>query len=217
MADWHPNAIRQPLGGGTYTGGKPKIVWHTTEGSTYPGPQIYHGTNPHFTCDFKQRKLYQHTPISQAARALAHPAGTGDTNNDNCVQIELVGFAAESGTKWSVADYAYIADLARWIEANHGVPNKAIMPWGAPRFTWPFWHAFSGHCGHRHVPSNDHTDPGTGFRIQLVLAGGKTPDPRVKKWRRQLRRIRTVAKFLGWLPGLKRAAENRKRWIREHS
>lgn len=214
MADWYPEAIRQPLGGGTYTGGRPKIVWHTTEGRTYPGTSIYHGTNPTFTCDFKRRKTYQHCAISQAARALMHPPGTGDTNNDNAVQIELVGFAAESGS-WTADDYAYIAKLARWIEVNHGVARKAISPWTHARLGWSEWHAFSGHLGHMHVPSNDHTDPGVGFRVDLLL--GKAPDPRVKKWRRQLKLIRGVAKFLGWRKGLKRAADNRKKWIKEHS
>lgn len=171
MADWYPRAIRQQLGdaGGFVGNGAPKLLWHTTEGDSYPGTGIYHGTNPHFTCDFKRRKTYQHVPLSRAAKALAHPANRGQTNKDNVIQVELVGRAAGSG-HWSAGDYAYIADLARWIERNHGVPRKASVSFSNPRrLGWTEWHKYAGHIGHVHCPYNDHTDPGKGFRIDLVI------------------------------------------------
>ena len=75
---WYPRAIRDPYPGGTFTCGQPKLVWHTTEGSSLPR---YAGSNPTFTLDPKTGKCWQHVPITQAARALEHPAGevqTGD-------------------------------------------------------------------------------------------------------------------------------------------
>lgn len=176
---WYPDAVRQPLdGSGAYSGGKPKLLWHTTEGATYPGTSLYHGTQPHFTCDFKKRKTYQHIDLNHAACALMHPSGTGETNHDNVVQVELVGFSAQSG-HWTKADYAYIAKLARFIEHERGVPRQAGVSFSHPqRFTWGAWHNYSGHCGHVHAPYNDHSDPGVGFRIDLVLARGSAPSPR---------------------------------------
>src|SRR3954454_3014035 len=101
----HPHAVQQPLGdSGPYDTSYPaRIVWHTTEGDTYPGPSIYHGTNPHFTCDFKRKKLFQHCPIDRSAKALVNAAGGVETNHANAVQVELVGRASQSGT-WSDAD-----------------------------------------------------------------------------------------------------------------
>lgn len=213
MADWYPAAIRQPLGdSGPYTGGAAKLLWHTTEGDTYPGPFIYNGTNPHFTCDFKRRRVYQHVPISRASKALLHPAGTGETNHDNVVQVELVGRAAQSGT-WTKEDYAFIATLARWIEVNHGVQRKAIVSFAKPvRLSWSNWHLSSGHCGHVHAPFNDHTDPGTGFRIDLVL-GSAAEDRKRAAWTRHLTALRAFAKRHGWTKANRTLARELKRLL----
>jgi hypothetical protein len=166
----NPHAKQQPLGdSGPYdTSYPPRIVWHTTEGDTYPGPQLYHGTNPHFTCDFKRKKLYQHTPIDLSAKALVNGLGGVETNHANAVQVELVGRAAQSGT-WSDEDYAFIHELARWIEDNHNVRHHAADPWTQPRFSQAHWRRFAGHCGHMHVPENDHTDPGMAFHHEQVI------------------------------------------------
>lgn len=215
MADWHPDAVRQPLGdSGPYTGGQPKLLWHTTEGDSYPGPQIYNGTNPHFTCDFKRRKLYQHTPISRASKALAHPAGTGETNHDNVVQVELVGRAAQSGS-WTRDDYAYIAELARWIEASHGVPRRSGVSFAKPvRLPWVVWHEYAGHCGHVHAPANDHTDPGTGFRIDLVLDVLAVGSARKRaRWTARLAAVRAAAKHHGWTKPRRTLARQLKRLL----
>lgn len=213
MADWFPGAIRQPLGdAGPYTGGAAKIVWHTTEGDFYPGPGLYNGTNPHFTCDFKRRRVYQHVPLSRASKALMHPSGTGETNHDNCVQIELVGKAAQSGT-WTKEDYAFITVLARWIEANHSVARRTIVSFAKPvRLSWSNWHLSGGHCGHVHVPSNDHTDPGTGFRIDLIL-GDVNAERKRARWNRRLAVVRALSKRSGWSKPRRTLARQLKRLI----
>jgi hypothetical protein len=147
---WHPDAKRQPLeDAGPFTGGRPKLLWHTTEGGTYPGTSIYHGTEPHFTFDFKLGRLYQHVALNRSAKGLEHPAGTGETNHDHVIQVELVDFAARAGL-WTSAEYARIAALARWIEANAGVPRSCGVSFANPtRLTWTAFHNYAGHLGPR--------------------------------------------------------------------
>src|SRR6266403_15617 len=121
MAVWHPDAKRVPYSdAGPYVTAAPKIVWHTTEGVSLP---TYSGSAPHFTFNAETGSLWQHIPIDRSAKSLEHPSGTVETNHANCVQVELVGYAKDAGT-WSTTVYARIAQLARWIESNHGVPSR---------------------------------------------------------------------------------------------
>ena len=82
-----------------------------------------------------------------------------------------MGFARDT-PGWSRAHYRTIAGLARWIEKAWGVPRRAGVPFrpGAPRMGGVEFFRYAGHCGHEHVPLNDHVDPGA-FRINLVLNG----------------------------------------------
>lgn len=180
MTLWYPKAIKHPLNdAGPFTGGGPKILHHTTEGDTYPGPSLYHETQPHFTCDHRKRTIFQHVPLNRASKSLLHPSGTGETNHDNVIQIEHLGHAATSGD-WSKDDYAFIADFCRWIEKQTGCPRSCGVSFSHPkRMAWQDWHRYAGHLGHVHAPYNLHTDPGYGFRIDLVLANGQpAPSPR---------------------------------------
>lgn len=175
MPVWHPDAKRVPSSdAGSFTGGKPKTLWHSTEGPTFAGALstlVSKGVEPHFLLGPKTGELAQFIAIDRAAKALAHPAGTGETNRDNVVQIELVGFAAQT-QDWSDAEYAHIAKLSAWIHENHGTPNHCGVIFAAPgqarRLSWPDYHAYSGHLGHEHAPSNDHEDPGA-LRIRKVF------------------------------------------------
>jgi N-acetylmuramoyl-L-alanine amidase len=175
MADWHPHAIRVPgRTAGHHKGGGRKIVWHTTEGSTASNAiAAYraHGGWPTFTLERRKGgryRLYQHMGLSEAARALKHPSGP-ETNRANAVQVELVGFARES-SGWSRGHYKVIARLARWIEQNWLVPRTASVRFGsgAARMDGMEFYNYAGHCGHQHVPLNDHTDPGS-ILIDRVL------------------------------------------------
>jgi len=165
---WHPDARRagvvSPVGP---LSGPPRLVWHTTEGYGLPS---YVGSNPHFTLDPKTGVLYQHQPVTGAARALANASGGVETNTRGAIQVELIGFAAQTQT-WSDDTYAEVAELARWIEKHCGVPRSCDVTFGGPpgqRMSADKWNAYSGHCGHQHVPENDHWDPGA-FRIDKVL------------------------------------------------
>lgn len=180
MTDWYPGATKVPgrSAGSHAAGSGPKIVHHTTEGSSTAGAVgAYRGSGswPHFTIEWtgSRLKVTQHLPVSVAARALAHPSGP-ETNRANCVQIEHVGFA-RSTEDWPAARFAAVADLCRWIERQTGCP-AATGPgtqWGKdhpPRVSGVSFFKGSGHYGHQHVPGNDHWDPGQ-FDIARVLAG----------------------------------------------
>lgn len=183
MAAWHPRAIRIVYPSmGPYLGGGRKLLWHTTEGYSLPR---YSGSNPHFTLNPATGQLWQHQPITEPSRALVHSPGTPETNRANVVQVELIGFAAQTHD-WPDAYYGNIAALARWIEANHGVPSKSTVAFTstathqARRMIGMEFIAYSGHCGHEHAPPNNvHWDPSR-FRIGDVLADpvpAPVPDP----------------------------------------
>lgn len=174
---WYPIAIRDVFkdSGGFIDGYEWRGVLHTTEGTTYAGarPSYAAGNSPHFTVSFETGafKVWQHIPLNKAARALAHPAGTPETNRARCIQIEIVAKAASSGTLQR--EYlAGIGRLMRWIESNTGIkrtaldfkgPNEGIVLAKATspiRLSGAAWTKFNGWCGHQHVPFNAHWDPG---------------------------------------------------------
>lgn len=151
-------------------------VLHTTEGDTYAAARSAYGAGvaPHFTVSFEGGvfQAWQHISIDRAARALAHPAGTIDTNRLRCIQIEIVGHAASAGTL--PKQYLDgIGKLMRWIESNTGIPRSTGVQFHSDkdgivlaRDTSPIrlsaqdWVAYQGWLGHQHVPVNDHWDPG---------------------------------------------------------
>ncbi len=172
MKDFFPDAIHTPAirDAGTYTGGGRKIVHHSTEGSSFAGAHAAFRANddfPHFTDTFEGGvyRVHQHIPLSRAARSLEHPAGTGETNRDHCIQIEHVGFAAHMH-EIPEGYIAGIARLCRFIEAQFGVKRVAPFTFTSPgiahRLDEARFHTFSGHIGHQHVPNqrHGHSDPG---------------------------------------------------------
>lgn len=163
---WHPDAVENqtaaPL---SWVPGQPKIVWHTTEGSSLPG---YDGSQPHFTLEPKANKLWQHVPIRGGSYALQNASGGVETNRARAIQVELIGFASET-QGWSDEAYANIARLARWIEKHAGVPRTCGVTFRSDSThkvaNFP---SYTGHLGHQHVPENTHWDPGL-FRIDKVI------------------------------------------------
>jgi hypothetical protein len=183
---WCPFADRHEIPGqpgtGSMLGGQPKIVHHSTEGDGIAGAIATYaktGDLPHFTDTFEggRYRVVQHLPLNVAATALKHPPGTGATNRDNVIQIEHVGHAATS-SGWPVGYLDEIAVLCRWIELQTGCARAVILPFipGGMRLPWSVWHSSSGHCGHMHVPFNDHVDPGA-MDIGHVLSAGQQPTP----------------------------------------
>lgn len=174
---WHSGAKRVIIPGatvGTFIGGcRPKVVWHTTEGGLGGLEATYRasGSIPHFTIAHVdgKRVLWQHVDTAHSVSALEHPRGTPDTNRALAYQVEIVGFAAESGG-WGDSRYHYLNLLAQWFHRHHKVPMTTDVKWRHPtRIGAQSFLTYSGHCGHVHVPNNRHTDPGTGFHIGKVL------------------------------------------------
>ncbi|WP_139246032.1 hypothetical protein [Geodermatophilus amargosae] len=145
---------------------------HTTEGPSITsavGEFTAHNSWPHLTIDPIAKQAVQHVPLDVAARSLAHPLGTPETNRANCVQIEIVGIATESPT-WSSDSLEFIAGWMRMVEEKVPIPRQSGMVFksypasaglaNGVRMNAADWAVFSGWCGHQHVPHQDHGDPG---------------------------------------------------------
>lgn len=161
------------------------IVLHTTEGSIWPSYEGG-GKAPHLTVmplmTRAQLVWRQHFPLERSARALAHPAGTVETNNRGVIQIELVGTCVRRGPgmHWpTAAPWALrgLAQMIAWAMGQFPIPLLAPASWpvypasagkSAARMTPSQWLAFEGICGHLHVPNNLHGDPGD-FPIQRLI------------------------------------------------
>lgn len=177
--------------GGTFTGGPPKGVLHTTEGGSWPG---YEGgaTAPHFTVLPNRVAgtivVRQHTPVSLAARALMNEPGGVQTNRDSAIQVELVGSCDPKQQRsamyyWPHADRKMLSALAtfmRRLEAQCGIARRGIAPFlpypasygnrQGQRLSLSSWDNYCGWVGHQHVPENDHGDPGS-LDIKALVTG----------------------------------------------
>ena len=170
---WYPHAKKEELeNSGPFLTTSWRGVLHTTEGSSYAGALAAYKANrsaPHFTVSFEGGvfRCWQHVPIDRAARALKNTFGGVETNRTRCIQIEIVGRAATSGSL-PPAYLDGIGRLMRWVEYQTGLPRTGpgrafAHKYGQSglRFTFAEWKTFSGWCGHCHVPENTHWDPGT--------------------------------------------------------
>ncbi|WP_246460593.1 hypothetical protein [Streptomyces himalayensis] len=174
------------------------IAWHSTEGTSLPS---YGGGSsaPNFTAkpDFGAKRLvwFQHFDFDTSSRALRNLAGGVQTNTLNVCQVEIVGTCdPTTHTKWTQAGYPHLytpelpdwairdlAAFAKWAHDNHGVPLTSGLTFKAypssygangVRMTGSQWTSFKGHCGHQHVPENDHGDPGA-FPMAAILTAAK--------------------------------------------
>lgn len=179
------------------------VVWHSTEGTSLPD---YGGgaSAPTFTAvpDFRAKKIkwYQHFGVDESARALRNLSGGVQTNTLNVVQVEITGTCDPSThAKWAKAgrNHLYtpelpdwvirdLAEFTRWLSDKHGIPMTTGVKFVAyppqnnnDRMSFDQWNNYKGHCGHQHVPENDHGDPGA-FPMQAILdlaKGGAAPGP----------------------------------------
>lgn len=189
---WHPTAVRNvqvDRSGGSFTTDTRRGVLHTTEGTRLPN----YDNPPHFTIGRNRAgnpvQLWQHYPVTIAARALRHPAGTPETNRHGAIQIEIIGSAANMATL--ATDDPDLFDALgrwmRWVETTTGVANTAPHAFGGrddhARLDDAQWAASTGWVGHQHVPHNNHWDPGR-IDIAGLLAGGAAAAPATaESWR----------------------------------
>lgn len=177
---WYPEASKhQEPDNGSYTGGPPKLVLHTTESKSWASYKT--GTKPHIEMcmqpDKKQCFFRQFYPFNQPARALVDIDNATRTNRDGAVQIEISGTCAPANKDWGIwyvanwPDWCYkeLSDFVAWLHAegwlqNYDHPKFLAYPssYGANgvRLSASEWEKFGGVCGHQHVPENVHGDPG---------------------------------------------------------
>lgn len=174
----------------------PVLVLHTTEGGDWP---TYSGGSIAPTLTYKRGVGFrQHFPLNVSARALRNLSGGVQTNTAGVIQIELIGTCTKGGPGfyWPGAGDSDLRDLAEfivWLRANgYPLPLKDPGLWlsypssygpSKARMSNAEWQAFSGVCGHQHVPENVHGDPG-GFpidRLFLLVRELEHPVPPVVK------------------------------------
>ena len=175
--------IEHSIGGdaGPFTGGGDKMVWHTGELDWRQVDvlvRVLHdkGAEPHFAIGRREGEprivVVQMVPLDQAGRTLRHTF-TPETNRANAIQVEIAGRAAESG-EWPVNRYQAFANLTRLVNIalpdEHEIPRRLARRFAnMDRFGPGEFVGVEGHCGHQHVPGNDHVDPGENFRGQLLM------------------------------------------------
>jgi hypothetical protein len=198
MNEFHPRATRvvpSHVQGAGYVGVPWKLVIHTTESDTYtPSTADYFGHQhwPHATV--VAGRIFQHLPISRAARALARADGV-ETNRANAIQCEVV-WRADRAQEMPDELVATLADWLDWAAEETGCPldvprsfrgageGIVLAVASSPhRFTLEQWLRVTGIVGHQHVPVNDHFDPGRlpVDRLNEFLKGGEIVDPTLKQ------------------------------------
>lgn len=166
MELWHPRAIKvvpSQRPGGTYDSSYPwRQVAHTTEGGPGYSPTAanYYGHQNWPTATIARlagvAHICQHFPISKSSYAVQNDPGGVETNRAKVVQFEIGWWAARIG-ELPPDLAACVRDWVTWVAQQTGSPLSA---YSGSRMSGSVWRSFSGICGHRHVPENDHTDPG---------------------------------------------------------
>lgn len=190
MSIWLPGYQRVQLGqsGGPYDrSDHPKLCWHTTEGASLAGAETaFYPYPPHLGVDPDTGACHQYIDLDRRAYSL----GNSDAEDSYVIQVEVVGYAAESHD-WPPARLAWLGDqVARPVQLAVGVP-PVIAPQGfhgqgegiilasasSPiRMTLGEWDDFAGHVGHQHCPGDDHWDPGR-LDVAAILAAHPQPEP----------------------------------------
>ena len=182
LNDWggaQPFATQMPNGKGP---GPNKITLHSTEGTNIGGGdprRLFSGYPPHFTIDLKEKRVFQHFPITKTSAAVA------SYDNIAGIQIEIFGYSDASlassrgQNKWILSSFSnsevsYLAELLKGISKATGIPLTSTVDWSGGRSTKRLsvndFKKYEGILGHRNVPDNDHWDPdGIWDKLQTVL------------------------------------------------
>lgn len=149
----------------------PKGCLHTTEGGSIAGAMsAYAPYPPHLIYDWRYRRGVQHVRLDRASYSAM------DGNDDDyMIQVELVGFAAET-RNWSEQALRNVAaDVVAPLERLFKIPRRIIgsgfkdgrdgmvlASANSPiRLSAAGLRDFSGWLGHQHLPAPDtHWDPG---------------------------------------------------------
>jgi peptidoglycan hydrolase-like protein with peptidoglycan-binding domain len=160
-----------------------KLLLHTTE--TPPGTALTlarnHQYSPHFWVDPVTGERYQTIDTGRAAYALRNLRGGVETNADRVIQIEIVGYTAET-PHWDEARCRWLGEhvIAPILREHPEIKRQwlGFFPptqggnWArtnAPmRLQGAQWDNYSGILGHSHAPENTHVDPG-GILIDKIM------------------------------------------------
>jgi hypothetical protein len=158
---------------------------------------------PHFSINLLTGERRQHIPMNKAARALARPAGSAPTNQNGCIQIEIMGTCApvsyweRNGWKQpapylpdmndSMIEHLarLLADIARawniplrYVGANLPFPQ-------AKRTPLDVWPKLTGVIAHQDGYAQSHVDTGQ-LPIERIMARANQilnpPPPPKKEW-----------------------------------
>lgn len=177
--DWLPGFERIEVAGktgGTWadTTSPWRGVLHTVEGGWDAAISAYRsaGIPPHFTVDPKTRRRGQHVSLNRSSYAMENDSGGVETNRLHAVQVEIVGYAAQSYLMPD-EDLEWLGvQVLRPLANATGIKPKTLAFYDgragftlatetAPqRMSFEDWLTWDGWCGHQHVPENAHWDPG---------------------------------------------------------
>lgn len=171
-----------PVGGAYDTRSNPKFGWHTWEGYSWSAAETaFARYPPHIAVNPKDKVRRQYVSLDRHAYAFAG----SDSDDSYIIQVEVAGFAAATHT-WPESYLRWLGEyVVKPIADAVGIP-PVIVPMGfhgeregmvlaserSPiRFrSTAALDAFSGHCGHQHMPAPDHHwDPGR-LPIDRILA-----------------------------------------------
>lgn len=190
MSIWLPEGYSKKYGlhvvhrpaesAGAFTGGGRKWVWHITVSSptNVDGvadvlvgeracPQLLIGFRPKLV----RPVVYQFMSLDEAGRALVH-SGPTETNRANAIQCEIAAQVedVQHFDEWGY--YKALANLVRFVNDKlpHNVPWELARSFSnTTRFGGQEFVDVAGHCGHMHVPQNDHVDPTTAFKGSTLM------------------------------------------------
>jgi hypothetical protein len=188
-----------PDGGSFDQSNNPKVVVHTTEGSTLAGAEAaFKNYPPHLGYDPVRRIKHQYVSLDKSSYALRQ----SEAEDDYAIQVEVVG-SANNTHKWSNVLYRNFADdVIVPLEKAIAVPRRHLRFYRAGeggfvlaskyspiRLRPVAWRAYSGWVGHQHSPGvgdngrvladgDEHWDPG-GFLMDRAFAF--VPGPQAKK------------------------------------
>jgi len=158
---------------GPCSGSLPRVVWHSTENdpsktsaATIANFLDRENFSVHLVWNPVSGAIVQTIPANRYGRGLKGSGFPTNTMGNPCIQIEVVGFAAEPFTNGPCTGLDRIMD---WLR-SFGIPD--VFPSGVAgnrdRQTWQK----AGHFTHAVAPDNDHTDPGLIDPKRLFAAGG---------------------------------------------
>ena len=170
-----PGAVQRlaSMDAGPCSGNLPRIVWHSTENdpsrtsaATIANFLDRENFSVHLVWNPVSGAIVQTIPADRYGRGLKGSGFPTNTMGNPCIQIEVVGFAADPFTDGPCTGLDRIMD---WLR-SFGIPD--VFPSGVAgnrdRQTWQK----PGHFTHAVAPDNDHTDPGLIDPKRLFAAGG---------------------------------------------